>query len=635
MKKLIILSLLFQLVVTTAFAQQYKYHIVEKGETVYSIAEKYNISREIIFKYNPDARAGINVDSKLVVPLNPEFEMGENLEFEEHKVKRKETLFSLSQEYGVSIDVIKRFNKHLYSEELERGERIRIPVNFQQPTEEKFVEQEEQNPLNLSIKEHVVLPKENKFQISRRYNITIEELDRLNPGVDVLQPGMVLRISNGNTEKIVEVEGGLFKYYQVKPQETFYSLTQRLGISRDSLEVLNPALQEGLKAGMVLKIPNLGSDEELIPYSEETLLRLEARINNYDPKDLVVMLPFGLDKIETTDSTSNAAERIAKDRVLQISLDFYSGVMMALDSAKAMGLTTNVRFFDTKQNTYEVTNIISNNSFSGVDAVIGPLLQSTAEAAAARLRAEGIPVISPITKRETRNMDNFVQARPTDKMLEDAMIAYMADNAAGKNIVIIADPSAIDIKRRLFSSFPNSRTVSIQEGSYIQPRDLSAALVSDRPNWVILESDKIGVITSATSQLNSLADRSDITLLTTNRNNSFESDNVSNLHLARLKFHFPSVDKEYEGLENVFIASYFKKYAAVPNTYVVRGFDVTLDVLLRLASAEDLVASMEEEGTTQYVENKFDYEKMPSGGYVNTAIYIMAYDENMKLKVVR
>ena len=95
------------------------------------------------------------------------------------------------------------------------------------------------------------------------------------------------------------------------------------------------------------------------------------------------------------------------------------------------------------------------------------------------------------------------------------------------------------------------------------------------------------------------------------------------------------MDKEFTSEVNSFIQAYQKKYVVVPNTYAVRGFDVTYDVLLRLATAENLVASMDEEGTTEYVENKFDYEKSPSGSYLNKAIYILRYGEDMKLKVVR
>lgn len=635
MKQIIVLFLFFQMFTVSAFAQQFKYHIVKRGETTAEIARMYNTTEETIFRYNPDARQGISTDTKLVVPVIDNIRE-EKIKFETHTVKRKETLFSLSQEYNVSIDDIKRYNKQLYSEELRRGERIRIPVNLSNPQQREIVDNRStSNPLNLSVKEHVVLPKETLYGISRKYNITIADLQRLNPNLETLQPGMALKVKNGNVEKVVDVEGDLFKYYLVKPQETLFSLTRRFGISRDSLLTLNPALADGLKFGMVLKIPNIDVPE-LKVYPEEDIVNLERRITNYKTKNVAVMLPFHLDKVIKTDTSNNSDERIKKDKVLQISLDFYSGVLMAIDSAKTLGISTNLRTFDTQQSTGKVHAIINSNDFSDTDVVIGPLLQSTVEAAASALRSKNVPVISPLTKKQVGSLNNFLQARPSDEMLSDAMISYISENATGKNIVIIADASSAAKKRKLMSFFPSARTVNPKEGSFIDQEELTAALVEGQPNWIILEASKIGVLSNTTSYLNSLAEKYQVTLFTTDKNNSFDSDNVSNNHLSKLNFHFPSVDR-LASFENnsALIRKYQKKYGVVPNTYTIRGFDVTYDILLRLASADDLYSSISEDGTTQYVENKFDYEVKPTGGYQNRAVYILAYDKNLNLKVIR
>lgn len=636
MKQTIVLFLFFQMLTVSALAQQFKYHVVKSGETTAEIARMYNTTEETIFKYNPDARRGIYPNTKLVVPVSDDTIREEKVKFESHRVKRKETLYSLSKEYNVSIDDIKRYNKHLYSEELRKGERIRIPVNIPKEKHREIIENRSRsNPFALSVKEHVVLPKETLYGISRKYNITIADLQRLNPNMETLKPGMVVKVKNGNVEKVVEVEGDLFKYYLVKPQETLFSLTRRFGVSRDSLLTLNPALTDGLKSGMVLKIPNTDVPE-FGEYTEEEIVNLERRITNFSAKNVAVMLPFNLDKVIKTDTSNNAAARIKKDNVLQISLDFYSGVLMAVDSAKTLGISTNLRTYDTQQNSGKVHAIINSHDFSDVDVVIGPLLQSTVEAAASALKYQNVPVISPLTKKQVGYLGNFLQARPSDEMLSDAMISYISENADDKNIVIIADAASAAKKQELMSFFPSARLVNPKEGSFIDQEELSAALVEDQPNWIILEANKIGVISNTTSYLNSLADKYRITLFTTSKNNSFDSDNVSNNHLSKLNFHFPSVDRVYSPENNAaFIKKYLKKYGVVPNRYTIRGFDVTYDILLRLASADDLYSSISENGTTQYVENKFDYEVKPTGGYQNKAVYILAYDKNLNLKVIR
>ncbi len=641
MKQIAVFFLFFQMFAVQAFAQQYKYHIVKKGETTQEIARQYNISEETLFKYNPDARRGITPEGKLVVPVNSgsvenvQTSGGDDQQFEIHRVKRKETLFSLSQQYKVSIEDIKKYNKHLYSSELRRGERIRIPkqsakVEVQTSTPPRS------NPLDLSVKEHVVLPQETLYGISRKYNITIADLQRLNPRMENLQPGMVIKVRNGDVEKVVDVEGNLFKYYQVQPQETLFSLTRRFGISRDSLESLNPALTDGLKSGMVLRIPNIELAEGVGEYVVEEYVNLERKINNYETKKLVVMLPFNKNKLVVNDTSNNFPERIKKDQVMQLSLDFYSGVLMAIDSAKAKGISSNVTFLDTEGNPGKVNVLLNTHNFNDVDAVIGPLLQSTVETVARSMENRNIPVISPLTKRETASLNNFLQARPTDEMLSEAMITYISEHSAGKNLIIIADGSASEKRRRLSSAFPSARVITPSEGGYLNQGQVAGALDKTRPNWVILESSKIGVLSNATSYLNSLTDSYKITLLTTDRNKSFESDNISNNHLGKLNFHYPSIDRAFDPEKNRnFIKKYNEKYGVTPSAAAVRGFDVTYDVLLRLASAGNLYESIKKDGTTQYVENKFNYEQRPNGGYINNSVYILAYDRNLNLNVVR
>src|SRR6056297_2240119 len=175
MKYLLIVCFLFQLSTLSASAQEYKYHTVKAGETVYSIAKSYNISEEAIYKYNPDAKGNLEVSSKLVIPLSEKEEEAsaeaEDIQFITHTVKRKETLYRLSKEYNVEIDEIKRFNKHLYSEELQRGEEILIPQrkkaagNRELTASKKLGIPRESGEEISETREHVVLPKETKFGI--------------------------------------------------------------------------------------------------------------------------------------------------------------------------------------------------------------------------------------------------------------------------------------------------------------------------------------------------------------------------------------------------------------------------------------------------------------------------------------
>ena len=642
MKILLSICLVFQVLSISAFAQSFKYHTVAPEENIYRIAIKYKISEEAIYKYNPDARNGVQVGSKIVIPLE-DVEVVKTdgpVEFRAHKVERKETLFSLSQRYNVDIDDIKRYNKHLYSKELQFGETVNIPIISKDATPLPKAVAQKPAPVQITTtREHVILPKETKYGIARKYGMTVKELESLNPTVDELRPGIMLKVNTDVLDEPVIITNEDFTFYEVQPQETIFSLSRRFEIDQDSLIALNPALKDGLKYGMVLKVPakddkgkEIDITREIPGAMEEEQMTLERRLKDFSTKNIVVMLPFKLGQVRR-DSVSNARDAILNDRVMRISLDFHAGVLMAVEKAKELGISTNLKVYDTQQEPSTVTSTILGNNFNNVDAVIGPLLQQTSEEAAARLMAAGVPVISPITNRELRSYSNLYQAGTSENQLREGMIQYLSNNSSGKNVIIIADGANSGTKSKLLNALPDARTVN-PSGNNVTEGQLANLILKDRENWVILESESVALLSSATSALNRLARGNRIKLFTTNKNNSFESDVLSNEHLGRLNFHFPSDYKEYDDSgSNSFIDAYKAKYGVTPNKYTVRGYDLTLDVLLRLGAMGTLENSVKENILTEYVENKFLYRPKPSGGFYNDGIYIMRVNNDLTLSV--
>jgi len=96
--------------------------------------------------------------------------------------------------------------------------------------------------------------------------------------------------------------------YTVKSGETLYSLTHLFNLSEASLIGLNPALKEGVKEGMVLKVPaNLSFAKE----TKNSLKDLTKTISAQKKKQLVLFLPFNASKIQN-DSLTSVSERLKK-----------------------------------------------------------------------------------------------------------------------------------------------------------------------------------------------------------------------------------------------------------------------------------------------------------------------------------
>ena len=612
----------------SANAQNYKTHKVVPGETVYSISKKYNVSEETIYRLNPDAKQGLSVNTLIILPSN-DIISSNQIKFKKHRVKRKETLFSISQLYNVSVDDIKKFNKELYSRQLKKGEKIQIPIGLS-----KIVGDNSNLEANTSDGgKHTVIARETKFGIARKYGITIAELEGLNPNMGPnLQIGTILNVPSEAIVDSAIIQDENFEFYEVLPKEGFFRLKIKLGLTQEDIIALNPYAKDGLKEGMILKIPK---EAALIAEGASIKVNLEEYIINRSKKNIALMLPFHLKNIDG-DSVKNNVNLLRENGAMRVALDFYSGVLMATEFAKDKGISTHLQVFDTKGSVNTVGNIITRNDFNNIDAVIGPLLQKNVEKAAADLKRTDTPVFSPLSNREIRISSNLFQTLPTDKMLEKAMLGYLKANANGKNVVIISDAKRNAQKLALLEVIPGAKTLSPREKGFLYTTDLESKLDENNENWVILESDNPVILSNVVGLLNGMPEETTIRLFTLNKNDSYDYHDVSNMHLARLGFTFPSVSKSYDfNDKNAFLVSYKNNYGVLPNRYAVRGFDVTYDVLLRLASADNVYKANDSKVETEYIENKFRYVKKLLSGYENNALYIIKYTDDLQFEVVQ
>ncbi|MEY8848299.1 LysM peptidoglycan-binding domain-containing protein [Psychroserpens sp. XS_ASV72] len=612
----------------SVLAQDYKTHKVQEGETIEQIAKTYLVTPFDIFALNPDAKEGLKPNMVLIIPTSGvknepiQEETRELIGYKTHKVKRKETLFSISQKYNIKVEDIKKHNTQLYSENLRKGDKIKIP---------RFKTIVNKVSLNNTIKKYKVQPKEGKWRVAYKFGITVPELEALNPNMnEVLQPGDELNVPNisNNEEKTVEEN---FNYYTVLKSEGYMALNRKLGVTQEELEALNPELKNGgLKLGMVLKVPADVKTTNIVKDLANT--NLSSNIKNLSTKRIALMMPYSLNKIDV-DSIEESKKMIRKNALLSVSLDFHAGVLMALDSAKKLGISTHLKVFDTRNHAAQISTILNDNDFSDYNAVIGPLMPDHFDRVASALKSDRVPVVSPLTM--PKNLyENVFQTIPANELLETAMINYVKADSLPKHVIIISDSKHKAISDKLKGEFPSAKQIFSrknkkgQEAYFIYQADLENIFKPGK-NIVFLETDNEGFASNVISLVNgmNILD-TEITLMTTDKNNAFEGKEISNYHLSNLKFHYPSVNKTIAvESRNSFVKQYMNTYGVSPNKYAVRGFDLTLDLLLRLASEDDLYKASASTVETEYVENKFRYSKKLFGGYYNEAVYIVKYDD--------
>jgi cell wall-associated NlpC family hydrolase len=248
MKKIHLILVLTFFFSINAFSQKVIKHKIAKGETILGLAIKYDVSEKDIYELNPKTKGALlQLDQVLRIPnkkykekekpskkekkekLIPEKNKENKIisetpiedktkntdkakeQFLTHLVLVKETLYSISKKYGITMEAICELNPILKIENLKKGQKLKI-TNPEYTTELATKTEPSKTEVNVATETnddliHKVLPKETLYRIAKTYGVTVSDLEKLNPGIEnglpvdyllIIKKGVV----NNNTKSI-------------------------------------------------------------------------------------------------------------------------------------------------------------------------------------------------------------------------------------------------------------------------------------------------------------------------------------------------------------------------------------------------------------------------------------------------
>ena len=642
MKRFLTLTAL--LCITLSFAQQK--HTASNYESIESIAKIYRFSPADILKLNPEVKEGIQKGVTINIPTSKvkHYSTQRPVGFTSHLVKSGETFFGLSQKYNISIDDLKRYNLDLYTRELQENERITIPLfNKTNDMVQKGVQGQ---------KRYVVKPQETLWKIAKNHNVSVEELERINKkekgfnpnnlkeGQEIWVPASAVDSSEPEVPTRPTTNKELVLYL-VEKGEGFYSLERKFGLSQSDIVKLNPTMKDGLKNDAQIWIPKENYDRykntaftSTPNYDFENsnnTLRSASSPNNV--KEISYILPFKVADIGATNKAAALKARLTDNKITPVATDFYSGALIALDSLQKMGYKFKVNVYDSEG---DIKKITSNAGVQNSQVVIGPFTTKSFNTVAELITNNKTAVLAPLANKNIVLNPNVYQTLPSDEVQQAQMISYLNKNYSDENMIILADSKNTGLRDKLERAFPNAKVVTEMSAN-----GFANALNYSKENVVLLQSNDIGYVSLAVRLLhNALKVKKNntspkIILATVERGNVFDSSSLSNNQLSDLHFTYPTVNKYSNGSDS-FSVRYQKTYGILPNKYAIRGFDLTMDAVLRLGVSGNLNSNNTRIGETSFLENKFAYLKnsYKGGGYENQGVYIVQYD-NMEIKDVK
>ena len=203
------------------------YYTVKSGDSLWSIANKYNTTVNELKSLNNLSSNILQVGQVLVLPSSTNDDNSGNT----YTVKSGDSLWSIANKYNTTVSELKSLN-NLSSDALQIGQILNIPSN------------------SVSAgNTYTVKSGDSLWSIANKYNTTVSNLKSLNNlSSDVLQIGQVLNVpsssvSAGNT-------------YTVKSGDSLWNIANRYGISVAELKNLNNLSSDVLQIGQVLNVPS-------------------------------------------------------------------------------------------------------------------------------------------------------------------------------------------------------------------------------------------------------------------------------------------------------------------------------------------------------------------------------------------
>lgn len=399
---------------------------VKTKETIFGIAKKFNVTQDELIQYNPSINNGLKKDFVLLLPVSLiDSRKNNNSTIQQsnpfvHIVKKGETLYGLSKTYGVSQEDIIANNPQVRAG-LKLGQEIVIP----QPS----VKESANEQLNMegNVLYHTIKQGETLYRLSKNYNISIENILKLNPGVspENFKIGTVIKIvANAPKTEKRETTVTVMESYIAETGDNLKKIAKRTGVDIDDLEDANPNVGK-VKTGMTIQIPVAKTDSVDVVVSEGNEYELQHNdserikeiydsihyLNSSKSINVALMLPFMLNNsVETKQS--------------KLYTEFYKGFLLALKDVNERynDNEINVYTYDTEGTTDKLMSILSIDEVKEMDLIFAPDVLEQLDSISSFSKSNGIYVVNTFSVKD-ENYDNnpymFQINIPQDNMYAD------------------------------------------------------------------------------------------------------------------------------------------------------------------------------------------------------------------------
>lgn len=524
---------------------------------------------------------------------------------------------------------------------------------------------------------HVVLERQTLFSISKAYNVSVEDIYKYNPSVK--QSGLVKNsiiiipvaeetVVKEEAPKQVETEAPVQesvqkaenepvkketakkkkKTHTVKWYESIDDIAAKYGVTAEEVMAANKLSDRKLKSRMKLEIPEPGevviadvaAEEETLPQADSTAVvshdgQIAEETEDESPwwtfrknekVTASLLLPFKA--TGTSGSRSN--------------MDFYSGVLLAVNDLAAAGISTDLNVYDIADGSYDPTR----NDIRNSDLIIGPVSVKDITMSLTSVGNSSVLVspLDPKAESLVSTHPDMVQAPTPHRMQYNDLAAWVKEDCLPEDkVILISEKGArlteaslemkqsVDSARIDYSIF----SYSILEGRDIE-KPLKALMTNTATNRIMIISENEAFVNDVVRNLNMMIHQKyNVTLYGPSKIRSFETIEVENFHKTNLHVSLTYyIDYNDPRVKNL-LMKYRALFNTEPTQFAYQGYDIA-SYFIELCSkyGKDWQKYLPHEEKS-LLQSTFKCMQQGEGGYVNQGVRRIVYEKDWTISKVR
>lgn len=377
-------------------------------------------------------------------------------EYYSYTVQPKDGLFAIARKFGVTQADLHAANPKL-TDGLQIGQVILVPINENQTAAEEYVV-------------HEVQPKETIYGLTRKYNVSVDALVKVNPELTQgLKVGQKLRIPKHTIAENTEVAKvsqtaenqqvttektavSTQRTHEVKAKETPYSISRAYGITVEELVEANN-ITSTIHVGDVLVIPSkddeLASTEKSEKSKEKTVAQVvDDQIDTIEKSAVVVENsdPAAIEQKAVSVAPANALKVAVLmpfmlktpyiDSSVNYFWEFYRGMLLGLEDVKRLGLSVEVHVYDIEKSLETLDSVLQRPELAEMDLILGPAYANQVALVADFAKQHQIYTFVPFTSKIENANEYILQFNPSQEKILPAVAQTIAKRFSSQNIVI-------------------------------------------------------------------------------------------------------------------------------------------------------------------------------------------------------